>query len=424
MDINNSVKTGISNSQDVIDNARKNAAFNALNAVYGDISGDPDAAVKMQEYGQREKLNPIAVDQAKAALTGTTQENEFNALNNPIKLQQGAANVANTQATTANTQANTDRTTQLLPGEVSQQGATLAQTRAQTNLTNASTANTNAETAQKRFTLNTQQGAQDRASAMGILAALSDTASAGGDVGGKFDELAPLIAQYEGVSQDHMAGLRAAMVKDPVGTINKLSTAVQAAQLSAMGGKTGAAGALQMLKFGQQQMSLKDGLNFTQQRTAAVPGLADQMLALVPRMSSVATVRKAKAEIPGTPEYQFDQMVEQLKPNLSLDDLRTLKASGLSLGRVSNMEMGMSGNAIANMDLGQNPATLTANLKRIQGTYKIVNDNLGADISRIGGTSGMGVKPATTPQYQTGAVYKDKNGNTATWDGTKFVPTK
>jgi hypothetical protein len=437
-DIGNALNEGAQFERGLQADERKTAAYNALSSAYGvALAGDPDTAIKAQEYTQREQTNPIAVKQAQATLTGTdldntgkVETNNYNALANPLRLTGLADTNAGTEATTANTKATTNKTNTLLPGEVAQQGATLKQTNAQTGYLGAETEHARAETATSRFSLNTAEAAQDRQSAMGILASLSDVASSGGDVGAKFDALAPLIAKYENVDASHLPALRAALIKDPVGTINNLSSAIQAANLAAMGASgKGGAGALAMMKFSQGQMSLKDGLNFTAQRTAAVPDLAQQMDALVPQMSTIATIRKAKQAIPGTPEYKFEQLVEQLKPNLSLDDIRTLKASGTSLGRVTNQEMSMAGNAIANMDLGQDPSTLRANLKRIQTTYKGVNQDIQANIQRLGSGAGgsPGVPRATAPKaFAPNTVYTDAQGNKATTpDGGKtWVPVK
>jgi hypothetical protein len=37
------------------DNARKTTAYNALRRQYGDVAGDPDAALKMQQYRENEE---------------------------------------------------------------------------------------------------------------------------------------------------------------------------------------------------------------------------------------------------------------------------------------------------------------------------------------------------------------------------------
>jgi hypothetical protein len=416
---------------------RKAHAYNALANTYGvALAGDPETAKADQDYMQHERTNPIAVDQAQAALTGTNldntgkqQTNDYNALANPKNLAGLDLQNQKTSAETEERQAQTKRVNYLLPGEMAQQGATLRETNAQTGLANSQTAHTNVETQQGRLALNTTQAAQDRQSAMGILASLSDVASAGGDVGAKFDTLAPLIAKFEGVDPSHMAPMRAALVQDPVGTINKLSEAIQAANLTALGANgKGGAGALALMKFSQGQMSLKDGLNFTKQRIQAVPEMTQQALALVPQMASVATVRKAKAMIPGTPEYRFEQAVKQIQSNLSLDDLRALREGGLSLGRTNMAEFAGSASAVANMDLGQTPSMLSGNLKRINNTYGEVNKALDSQIQRLGagGGGGGGVPKATQPsnKFQEGVIYTDAQGNKAKFQSGQWVPVK
>lgn len=59
------------------DAVRKSAAFNALSRAYGPAAGDPEADLQLQEYGQRQQTNPIAVQQAQANLTGTQQQNQI-----------------------------------------------------------------------------------------------------------------------------------------------------------------------------------------------------------------------------------------------------------------------------------------------------------------------------------------------------------
>lgn len=433
-DISKSVQAGADFASGLKLTERKDAAYNALANTYGvALAGDPDTAIKDQTYTQNALTNPIAVQQDQANLqgknianTGAQQENDYNALANPLKLTGlGDANT-NTEAATANTEANTNKTNTLLPGDVAQQKAQLGQTKAQTGLLGS-------ETRTNTLAANTAQAAQDRTSAMGILASLSDVASSGGDVGGTFDKLAPLIAKYEGVTADHLPPLRAALVQDPVGTINRLSEAINAANISALGGKAGGTAALGMLKFGQQQMNLKDGLGFVQQRVAAVPDATQQALALVPKMSTLATIRKVKQEIPGTPEYQFNQVVQQIKSNLSLDDIRSLRAAGVSLGKPNMAEFAGSANAVANLDLGQDTATLAANLNRVNNTYKGLTETLQGNIDRLG-NGAPGVPKATTPgrpslnqqqapaamKFNNGQVYVDGQGNKATTkDGGK-----
>jgi hypothetical protein len=417
---------------------RKNAAFNALAKAYGPQAGDPDAALKMQQFGQHELTDPIAVQQAQADLTGKNlsntgaqQTNDYNFLANPKKLT--GLDLENTGKQDQNTQTEqtTDFDAQLQPGKVAQQGAQLDSTKAATRASNASTAASNAETAQRRFTLATDEGQADRTSAMGLLAGLSDVVNQGGDLGEAFDRLAPQIAKFEGTTPDHLQGLRAKLLQDPANTINQLGDAINAANQAAAASK-GGAGALNTLKFNEAKQAQVNALNVTAQRTQAVPAATDQALALVSAMSASAILRKARAEIPGTPEYKFEQLVTQIKTNASLDDLRALRASGTSLGRVTNTEFTASANAFANLDLGQDPKMLAGNLGRLKSTYGVINDNLQADIARLSKTSGGNAPKAAAPaakaadgkNYVKDTVYQDAKGNKAKWDGTKFVPAK
>lgn len=382
------------------DDERKAAAYNALANTYGvALAGDPDTAIKAQKFQQNEKTNPIAVQQDQATLAGTNltntgleQTNTYNAAADPLKLIGLKDTNAGTEATTAGTQATTNKTNALLPGEVAQQGATLKQTNAQTGYLGAETAHTNVETQTGRLALNTAQGAQDRTAVMGLLSGLSDTAVAGGDIGAQFDKIAPQIAKFEGVTPDHLTGLRAQLVKDPINTINSLTDSIHGLQMAALGqtkGGLNAAGLSTMVKLGNQQMGLKDGLTMMQSRVEGATDVVSQMQALLPQMSTSPIVAKAKAVVPGTPEYQFHQLSEQLRANLSLNDLQAMKNTGLSMGRVTNAEMLAAGNALANVDIGLPTSTIASNLAKAKGTFALTSANMKADLQRIG-SGGIG----------------------------------
>jgi hypothetical protein len=412
------VQEGLNFVKSLQDQSRKSAAYNVLRKSYGDIAGDPEAALNMQAYGQRELTNPIAVQQAQSTLkstdlsnVGKEQENVFNAGADPLKLR--GLDLENTSRDLSNKQTsqNTQFEAQLQPGKVAQQGATLAQTRAQTGLTGAETAHTQAETAQAKLNLATVEGAQLRATAMGLLAGLSDTANKGGDIGAAFDKIAPQIAQFEGVTPDHLGPLRAKLVADPVGTINSLADAIHAANQESI--KNTPAGVLAQQKYDDTKAAQVQALGVTAQRTQAVPGATEAARALVPQMSSSAILRKARAEIPGTPEYKYMQLVEQIKTNASLDDLRATRAGGLSLGRTTNTEFVAAGSALANLDLGQDPKMLVGNLQRLHSIYGVINGSLQADVKRLSTQRGPGTVHVTGPQ---GAAPADTNGKSYTYD--------
>ena len=51
-----SIQQGSNFMQDIIDQRRKTRAYKALRATYGDVAGDPDAALKLQTYEHNKKL--------------------------------------------------------------------------------------------------------------------------------------------------------------------------------------------------------------------------------------------------------------------------------------------------------------------------------------------------------------------------------
>lgn len=405
--------------------SRKAIAFNALDKIYGPIAGDPAAALSLQEYGQREKTNPIAVQQAGATLaktgaetTGLEQTNAFNTEMNPLtiagKKQENEYNALAQPEKIAGLKAETAaRTAQagLTDAQAAQVGPDATSRRA---LEGAQAGQANAATAKTNFDVNTAKASQQRQATMGILSALTDTANSGGDVGAAFDKYASQIAQMEGVDQAHIAPLRQKLVDDPQGTIDALSSAIMGAA-SALPGKPGALSPV------QQRAQQVDALQVAQQRTQAVPDAVDAAQALITKgMSDSAIVRKAKAQVPGTPEYNFEQQLKQISSNLSLDDLRSLRTSGLSLGRVNLAEFTASANAFANMDLGQDKPTLSANLARLKLTYGKINENLNADIKRLA-VGIPGRRGDISTQRVEGQIYTDAKGNKAMWKDGKFV---
>lgn len=144
-------------------------------------------------------------------------------------------------------------------------------------------------------------------------------------------------------------------------------------------------------------------------RTAAVPAMTQDAVKLVDRMSPSPIIRKLSANIPGTAEYQFNELLGQIKPNLSLQDLTSVRQQGLSLGQVTVKEFEAAGNAYANMDLGQPQSTLRANLRRVESVFNRVNANLQADVDRLRAAPGA---PAGTNPLE--ALKKAAPGATVT----------
>lgn len=386
-----------------MDNWRKNKAMNALETIYGPTAGDPEDALKNQNYltaTQQDPLNTTALALRNAGtVTANAQAGEnldFSKQQHPLQLQQDQNVVQGGALANTATQQGIDLNKDLAPLKV----AGAQNEVAGGAITNAT--NTDA--------LAAAQAARQRASAQGLLATLTDAYNNGGDIGRTFDQIAPQIAQLEGVDPNHMAPLRQQFVADPAGTINHLQTALSAANPAPTTGKGAAANANSPQARAQQA----DALEVIQSRTAAVPTTIDQAGALIPKMSGSAILRKARAQIPGTPEYQFEALTHSITSNLSLDDLRSLRTSGLSLGRTNIAEFTASAQAFGNLDIGQDPGQIKSTLDRLSGTYKQINSNLGADVQRLrtAGTPHLETRPpaaaaappAATPALQTGGI--------------------
>lgn len=376
------------------DNWRKQKAMNALTNIYGPIAGAPVEAMQNQNYLTATQQDPLRTEALRLNNVGTGTANDqaaenlgFSRQQHPLQLQQDQNTVAGGVISNAQAGENLDLSKRLDPLKVqaqgiANQGGTIANQGGE--IANATGADQ----------LRAAQAARDRATAQGLLGALSTAFNNGDDIGATFDHLAPQIAALEGVDPNHMQPLRAAFVADPQGTITKLNAALTQANPTPTAGGRAAAAA----NTPQARAQQADALEVIQARTAAVPTTIDQASALISKMSPSAIIRKARAQIPGTPEYQFEALAHSISSNLSLDDLRSLRTSGLSLGRTNIAEFTASAQAFGNLDLGQDPGQIKSVLDRLSGTYKQINSNLGADVTRL--RTGA----ASTPGKPTGGV--------------------
>lgn len=385
-----------------MDNWRKNKAMNALETIYGPTAGDPEDALKNQNYLTATQQDPLNTTALALRNAGTVMANaqagenlDFSKQQHPLQLQQDQNVVQGGALANTATQQGIDLNKDLAPLKV----AGAQNEVAGGAITNAT--NTDA--------LAAAQAARQRASAQGLLATLTDAYNNNGDIGRTFDQIAPQIAQLEGVDPNHMTPLRQQFVADPAGTINHLQTALSAANPAPTTSKGAAA---TNANSPQARATQADALEVIQSRTAAVPPTIEQAAAFIPQMNqSSAIVRKARAQIPGTPENKFEALAHTITSNLSLDDLRSLRTSGLSLGRTNIAEFTASAQAFGNLDLVQDPSQIKSVLDRLSGTYKQINSNLGADIQRLRttGTPHLETRPAAapasaTPALQTGGI--------------------
>jgi hypothetical protein len=367
---------------------RKTAAYNALSAVYGPIAGDPEAALKLQQYDFNTKQNPLLLEKDALDNSHQGQVNAFDRANNPLLLQEKT--LANQKAADTNA---VDAAT--APARIEDANLKPEETRA--NIAGKGLENTGQglanTTAQHALDLSDAAGVRDATS--GILAALVPVVNAGGDIAGTFDKLAPtIVSMHPGMTPEQLATLRAQMIANPVETINNLQQAIQAAAVSgnpALAAKAAAANTP------EARAAKIAAMQFIQARVSDVPRTAAEASELVDHFSSIAIVRKANALYPGKPEYTFMLLQHKLAGNLSLDDLRSLRATGFTLGRTNVVEFTASAAAVANLDPGQDPAMLKASLARVGTIYKQASANMAVDIDTVK-HMGLGGGAATGPR--------------------------
>jgi hypothetical protein len=371
---------------------RKQAAYNALSAVYGPIAGDPEAALNLQKYSFNQQNDPLLLQHQSLENTSLGQKNTFDAANDPLVLEH--QRLENEGAVTSNAQAqeNLDTSRKVDPFKV--QGAEL-------DVQGKRLENTGQDLTNQAAGINIDaaRGRQTTAGVAGIIGGLTDAANSGADIGVAFDNAMPAIkAFYPGADDTFLASIRAKLVADPVGTLNQLSAMLQA-QATTPGGTAYNAKAYGKPKSPQDAIAAAGAMEFIAARTANVPNLTTQAETLLGQMSPLASVRLLKEKIPGTAEYQFARLMDTLKGNLKLDDLRAMRSTGLSLGRVNMSEFNASGDAVGNVDLGQDLGQVKSVLERVDATYKQVNVNMQDDIKalRAGGGHAISGPPAAQP---------------------------
>jgi hypothetical protein len=458
-DIGNALNQGAEFARGLAADDRKTAAYNALANTYGvALAGDPDTTIKAQEFQQREKTNPIAVQQAQSTLTGTDLENTgkqetntYNALANPKQLVGLDLTNDKTKAATAESLANAARTNALAPGEVAQQGATLAETRAQTGNIGASAAQTRQQTA-------ITGSDRENNAALAMVNQLLQVKNTGGDVQAAFQQMAPRITQLPGITAEHITAL-GPRIAEP-GFLENLA--------GQLGNSTVAAKGMVKLPYG-------DGTGYALVPSGTVPKAGPGIQNYVDRKTGQVGQRTVT-------QAQSPQAVDIAKTDLGQMDLqyqRTDQTINKALSLVSSASTGYGAETIGRLpgsstkalqaqidSMKGNVALLTANMSRQGGKgtvpipvrnmaeFKAYQEALGAvnplaDAATVhqqlqtvktnlasvrdaihakyAATYGDAVLPADKSakprgQFQEGVTYTDAKGNKATYKGGQFVP--
>lgn len=143
--------------------------------------------------------------------------------------------------------------------------------------------------------------------------------------------------------------------------------------------------------------------------------------------------RAAELQVPGS---TLNAYVDGLKHQLALIDLRALRQSGFSLGRVTNTEFTAAASGMANLNPALPKAELQTNLNRVRGHLERFQTALQGDIAAqaarttpaasaaTGGAAAVNQQFGGAPQFQNGQVYQDANGNKATYNNGNWTPVQ
>lgn len=353
---------------------RRAAAYNALNRMYGPIAGNPDAALKMQSYDYNRQMQPLQIQNQQLTNEAVGQRNNYLKQSYPLLLEnqglsntgQGITNNFNSEKldqaklTTAGQKAlqlhgvlggALDSLTSSLDGvtDPNQRGAIFDQTVARI----APLVGMDADTAAQQLAADRQAVMQNGGAAITRLRGDLDSTI--------YSSLSP---------KD-----RATILKTQAQT--ELSNAkLQTEQQKQLTAKYGKPGDLQKSIAAGQFLNDRVGnvigtVNTTQSGTTqyGTDGLIGQAYQLMAKLPKDGASLKTMALVPGSDAYKLQGILDQISHNLSVDDLRNMKQSGLSLGRVTVAEFQAVSKAIANTDLGQGTDLLRTQLGRVGKLY-------------------------------------------------------
>lgn len=362
-------------AQGVTDNWRKNQAMNALAKIYGPVAGDPTAAAAMQSYDFNKQANPLKLQQAQQDLNLGSQLDPLKVQAQQIQNQEGVQQVDGTALTQQQAQA--AQLHGVLSGSLGDLKTSLA------NVTDPTQRGAlfDAEVQKVAPLLGVDprvaasQLAQERRAIVangadavdGLQTTLDNVATAGLS---PIDKQKMLNAQATGALTQQQTEL------------SKANTEKAQAQTAATTAKAAAAG-------GAPQQKI-DTLTFFNTSAQTALDTANQALDQLESTNDYGPIRGLASKVPGSPEYKFAQSADQLSHALSISDLRNLKASGVSLGRTTNAEFLAASKALANLDLGQDKATIKKNLERVRDMYQDMVNSGTAQLSTLQGAAGAG----------------------------------
>jgi hypothetical protein len=115
-----------------------------------------------------------------------------------------------------------------------------------------------------------------------------------------------------------------------------------------------------------------NALKFEEAKAKNVIGIVDNVLPKISGKDTAGFVGKAMSFVPGSDAYDVAKNIETIKANLGfkeLSDMRQASPTGGALGQVAVQELNFLQATVANLDVGQSPAQLRANLDKIKKHY-------------------------------------------------------
>lgn len=381
------------------DSIRRQSAYNALRKVYGPIAGDPVNALRMQAYGQNEQMNPLQIQNQQLVNQGRQQQNSYLGQSYPLQLQQQQQEVTQAgQKTEDNAMSLASqkalKTRGVLSGALSALGGD------------------DDGTPQAREA-KWQQVIQRSAGLLGV-----DPAQLDGSLAGQKNEyltggaaaLPKMQQELDSVTLGAMSPLDRAKVvaQQQAASTNAARENYINAQTDTTKARTGLITA-QTKQVGKPKNAVAPGApgSFTDSRVTGMLGAKSDwsdpenpgLLAAGPSAGAIGRALAAVDQMPdsvlarGLGEYAnrngvghavvaatmpqlnaYLTAADQIGHNLPLDDYRSLKEQGGSLGRVTNTEFLALKGAISSLDSAQNKDQIRNSLIQIAQLYQRMQD--------------------------------------------------
>jgi hypothetical protein len=406
------VKAGIDASQSMTENYRKAQAYNALAQMYGPQVGNMDWGQAQTAYGAQQKL-PGELEAQTLTNQDKRQTNAFNEINNPIKLEQNRANVDSTRSSTDYTRSSTDYNNQTMDSRVQQSQNTARKG----TLDNRKAA----------IGLNDDQSERERNAAQGIIAAIKPRIAAGEDPAKVFDEVAPQISAHENVDPGQMQALKQQFVQNPAGTIQAIEDSLAAVRPATAAQRNVNAAAKLDLERRRVELAEKKANPPTSEAGVAAtlgqfehldrtfndligtdenPGLTDKVSRNTMLRTGANVIEKMTGGGVDADNVAYIKNLQSLTSAFGLDALQRLKATGASLGSVTEGEHKLLQDSVARLQSTRDPQEIKRELVIMRRAYERYKTALTRDLEKKPGGAAALEKVQGAPEADTDARRK------------------